>query len=249
MMSDGQFLELPQTESTNSYLLAHSVGSDSGFTVFSTNQTSGRGRLGREWLSLPGESLAVSCLVHAPPHGVAATWLPLLAGVCAHLVVSDLGVKGLSVKWPNDLVVGEKKLAGILVEGTPDGRFVVGMGINLSSSKTTHPAPGALTLAEVGVKVTDLRQQIIEPWVQAMCDVWEQGSRSEPRALTKDWKALVEKRLGTIGSPVRIKKPSGEDVQGIATSLADDGGLSVALAGSTEVMVIHSGDVFHIPRS
>ena len=242
-------LELGQIASTNSYLLERHSDLESGYTVFSTHQTSGRGRLGRRWQSTPGESLAVSCLLPAPPSGASLSWVPLLAGVCAKRVLSAIGAANVSVKWPNDVLVGPAKLAGILSEVAADGRAVVGMGLNILSSAGAHSVPGAISLSELGVSVSDPKRQVVEPWVSAMLDLLDEALAVPVSAVHAKWRALVETHLHTLGRTVRVQNSSTEEVTGLARGLADDGGLVVSLDGLREEIVIHSGDVFHIPRS
>ncbi len=187
-----EILELHEIASTNSYLLERSPDLESGFTVFSTHQTSGRGRLGRQWHAVLGESLAASCLLPAPPPGVAPSWLPLLAGVCAKRVLTGMGAANVSVKWPNDVLVGQSKLAGILSEVASDLRVVVGMGLNVVSTGGVHPVPGAISLSDLGVRVADLRPQVIEPWASAMLDLLDEASALPVKTVKAQWRALVE---------------------------------------------------------
>ena len=105
-------------------------------TVFTTHaQTSGRGRLDRSWDSAPGSGLAVSVVLRpdvVPP--ARWVWLPLLVGLAVDATVHDLGVDS-GVKWPNDVLVEDRKIAGILLERveTPLGAAaVVGIGLNVS---------------------------------------------------------------------------------------------------------------------
>jgi BirA family biotin operon repressor/biotin-[acetyl-CoA-carboxylase] ligase len=175
--------------------------------------------------------------------------MPLLAGVCAKRILRAIGVANVLVKWPNDLLVGQAKLAGILSEVAADGRIVVGMGLNVLSSAGAHSVPGAISLSELGVSVSDPKQQVVEPWVSAMLDLLDQASGLLVGTVHAQWGALVESHLDTLGRTVRVQRSSTEEVTGLARGLADDGGLIVSLDGSGEEIVIHSGDVFHIPRS
>jgi len=242
-------LQLGTVNSTNSYVLERVDALETGFTAFSTEQVSGRGRLGRHWVDVPGGSLAVSCLVEPLPKGAAPTWLPLLAGVSAHATVVALGASDVVVKWPNDVLVGERKLAGILVEGAADGRFVVGMGINVSSTSSSHPVASSISLGELGVAITDVSAQLVEPWVDALLGLLDQALVLPVSTVNAHWKALVEPQLDTVGRSVRVQTSPTHVVTGMAQGLADDGGLVVSLEGSGEEIVLHSGDVFHIPRS
>jgi BirA family biotin operon repressor/biotin-[acetyl-CoA-carboxylase] ligase len=160
-----------------------------------------------------------------------------------------MGATNVSVKWPNDVLVGQKKLAGILSEVAADGRVVVGMGLNVLSSAGAHSVPGAISLSELGVSVSGPKRQVVEPWVSAMLDLLDEVMDVPVGTVHAQWGALVESHLDTLGRTVRVQRSSTEEVTGLARGLADDGGLIVSLDGSGEEIVIHSGDVFHIPRS
>jgi len=131
-------LHLDSTTSTNEVArtgLARG-GLAAGDVVLADAQTAGRGRRGRTWVSVPGRSLAAS-IVLAPPAAVARpTRLIVLAAVAACRALEACGARGLRIKWPNDLMRGERKVGGLLVEtlaaaGTP-GLVVLGIGLNLA---------------------------------------------------------------------------------------------------------------------
>ena len=129
-------LELDVVDSTNEYLKRQGGQLPDKTVVMAHRQTAGKGRLGRSWQSEPGESLAVSWLFCSlEPQQL--QWLPLAAGMALHQSLeSQLGQQaGLFVKWPNDLVLEGRKLAGILTEASLSGRgvdyVVIGIGVNL----------------------------------------------------------------------------------------------------------------------
>jgi BirA family biotin operon repressor/biotin-[acetyl-CoA-carboxylase] ligase len=159
--SHGMWLALevvPSTGSTNADLLARAAddpGSPEGQVLVAEEQTAGRGRLGRSWSSVPGASLTFSVLLR--PAAVPAArrgWLTLLAGVAvASAVRSAAGVDAV-LKWPNDVLTGDRKLAGILAEQSPDGSAVViGTGLNVAA------APGELQVSAAGLAATSLRAE------------------------------------------------------------------------------------------
>lgn len=125
---------LESCASTNSELMARAeAGAPSGTVVAARRQTAGRGRLGRTWVAEPGASLAFSLLWRFP----AGTWpagLSLAVGVGLAEALEGLGVGAVALKWPNDLLRGGRKCAGVLVELVPGdtGAAVVGVGINLA---------------------------------------------------------------------------------------------------------------------
>src|SRR5579875_1879015 len=124
------------TGSTNADLLAAAAaGAPEGRVLAAEEQTAGRGRLGRSWASVPGGSLTFSVLLRpAEVAGSGRGWLPLLTGgAVATAVRAVAGVEG-TLKWPNDVLVGDGKLAGILAEQTPDASaVVVGIGLNVAT--------------------------------------------------------------------------------------------------------------------
>lgn len=128
---------LAECDSTNTRLLAELPPDDGRVHVLAADvQTSGRGRRGRVWQSWPGASLTFSALWRFAPGSPVPAGLSLVAGLAVARALEDLGVEGVQLKWPNDVLVHGRKLAGILVELTPGrGRTpaaVVGIGINLS---------------------------------------------------------------------------------------------------------------------
>ena len=140
---------VPSTGSTNADLLARATdpGSPEGQVLVAEEQTAGRGRLGRSWSSVPGASLTFSVLLR--PDAVPAArrgWLTLLAGVAVASAVRSVGGVDAVLKWPNDVLVGDRKLAGILAEQSPDGSAVViGTGLNVAA------APGELPVSAAGL--------------------------------------------------------------------------------------------------
>ena len=124
------------TGSTNDDALAAArQGAAHGATFVADEQTRGRGRRGRSWSSPPGENLTFSVLLRPklPAERIAA--LPLAAGLAVRAAAAERVQAPLDVKWPNDVVTGEKKLAGVLVESQLQGAdlfVVVGIGVNVS---------------------------------------------------------------------------------------------------------------------
>ena len=148
-------VETSSTGSTNADVAAVArAGAPEGTVHVTSHQTAGRGRLDREWVAPPGSGLAASVLLR--PVEVPLDrwgWIPLLVGVALADAVAELGVQP-ALKWPNDIEVDGKKLAGILVEAvtTPDGAAaVIGVGLNVSMTAAQLPIPAATSLALEGV--------------------------------------------------------------------------------------------------
>ncbi len=132
-----------RTGSTNADLLARaSQGAPEGLVLAAEEQSAGRGRMGRAWVSPPRAALTFSLLVRpaaVPParHG----WLSLLTGVAVASAVTAVTGIDLRLKWPNDLLAGPAKLGGILAEAAGDA-IVVGVGLNVSTEPAELPPPG-----------------------------------------------------------------------------------------------------------
>jgi BirA family biotin operon repressor/biotin-[acetyl-CoA-carboxylase] ligase len=124
-----RFDELP---STNTWALEHGAALNHGDVVWAVSQTAGRGRLGRNWMALPGRCLTLSLFINEP----AFVGLAVNLGQVAACAVADLlESHGLTaaLKWPNDVLVGGGKIAGLLVEQAAEsGAFVLGVGLNVN---------------------------------------------------------------------------------------------------------------------
>jgi BirA family biotin operon repressor/biotin-[acetyl-CoA-carboxylase] ligase len=236
-----------ETGSTNADLadLAR-AGADGGSVLIADYQAAGRGRQGRIWTAPPGSGIAMSVLLR--PEGVPAsrwTWLPLIAGLAvAEGLRRESGVPAV-VKWPNDVLVGERKICGILAERveTPSrAACVVGMGINVGLSVDELPVPAATSLAILAAEdpgtVVPSRNQLIATVLAAFELLylrWE-----EPAAQPSLAAAYLE-RSATIGRRVRVLLDGDREVEGLAESIDPDGRLVLRTANSREVL--SAGDV------
>jgi BirA family biotin operon repressor/biotin-[acetyl-CoA-carboxylase] ligase len=133
------------TGSTNADLVGRS---GHGQLLVALEQTAGRGRLDRAWISRPGDGLTFSIRLDVPATVRVWGWIPLLAGVAVADGVRSSGAHGVGVKWPNDVVGGAGKLAGILSVRDGDSA-IVGIGLNVAFSGQ-RPDPGAVSVAELG---------------------------------------------------------------------------------------------------
>jgi len=135
----GKLQHFASVSSTNTLLLEAAVNSSPEGTVYiADEQTAGRGRGGHSWHSAPGEGLYVSALVHPALLLRDALWLSLATGVAAWQAIHETTGVSIDIRWPNDLLIGAKKLGGILVETAvepgddPQLRYaVIGIGINV----------------------------------------------------------------------------------------------------------------------
>lgn len=221
---------LAETGSTNSDVIeAARAGADEGLVITAEAQTAGRGRMGRTWISPPGASLALSLLLRPSLPVARWGWLPLLAGVA---LADAIEAPGKGLKWPNDLLIGGRKCAGILAEAAVPGAVVIGIGVNLTEAP---PGLDAISLKEAGASTVD----IVEPLLARFAEVyqaWQGGT--DPRE-------VYLSHCLTIGRSVRVTLPGGDELVGEATTVDSDGRLVVRDA-TGGLCPIAAGDVTHV---
>jgi len=235
---------LDEVDSTNTYVRDQArQGAAEGLVVAADHQTAGRGRLDRRWESPPGANLLASVLLRPECD---ATDVHLCTGAVA-LAAADAcrevaGVEPV-LKWPNDLLVGGLKLAGVLAEAEFSGgtlvAVVVGIGINVA-----WPGPdgaGGTCLDDVGAAAQPLdRTVLLERWLGALRarrGLLEDASGR--RALADE----VRRRCATLGQVVRVTLP-GEEITGLAAAIDDAGQLVVETAAGPRRVT--AGDVVHL---
>ncbi|QYM97656.1 bifunctional biotin--[acetyl-CoA-carboxylase] ligase/biotin operon repressor BirA [Dickeya ananatis] len=156
---DGNIAVLPVIDSTNQYLLDRLDSISSGDACIAEYQQAGRGRRGRHWFSPFGSNLYLSLYWRLEQGPAAAVGVSLVIGIVMAEVLHQLGAEGVRVKWPNDLYLNDRKLAGILVElngRTGDAaHLVIGAGINLrmNSSGSNVINQGWINLQEAGIDI------------------------------------------------------------------------------------------------
>lgn len=215
--------------------------------LFADFQRAGRGRRDRSWIAPPGSSLMMSVLVNAEyggdalePH-VLVTALALGAAEACGRVGVDVGLK-----WPNDLVVGERKLAGILAEVPAVGFpwVVIGIGLNLHWPDG-FPEEIAETATTIALERAVAPHESPVDQVAFAADVvagFERRLASAPTAIMDEYR----QRSATIGRQVRVERIDGTQV-GTATAIRDDGCLELSTDEGTTVVSV--GDVVHLRRN
>jgi BirA family biotin operon repressor/biotin-[acetyl-CoA-carboxylase] ligase len=208
--------------------------------VVTEHQTAGRGRLDRTWETPPRAALTFSVLLRPTAAAADWPWLPLLAGHALGRALREAGFD-VGVKWPNDVLVGGLKVAGILVERveTPTGpAAVVGIGLNVTSTRAELPVETATSLAVEGAAPdrTELLVAVLGT-LRSEYDAWQHGAAA-------DLRAAYTRECVTVGRDVRVELPSGERLIGRATGVDPGGRLLVrGPAGETAV---GAGDVVHV---
>ncbi len=232
---------VPQTGSTNADLLeAARAGAEEGLVLVAEEQTAGRGRLGRSWSAPPSAGLIFSVLLR--PADVPSTrlgWLPLLTGVGVASAVRDQAGLPASLKWPNDVLAGERKLAGILAEAHGDA-VVVGVGLNVTLSRAELPGPAATSLLIEDAASTG-RAALLAAILTGLARryrAWRTDpDRPQLRADYRQWCA-------TIGREVRAELPGGAVLTGTAADVDDAGRLVLRTPGG--LVPVSAGDVVHV---
>ena len=170
------------------------AGAPHGTLVTAAEQSAGRGRQGRTWTAPAGRALLCSVLVRDPP-----ALLPLAAGVAVAEAVAEVVAEVVGsearLKWPNDVLVGGRKVAGILVEGRPqEGWAVVGIGLNVAVRHADFPAELRETAGTLG-----LEPDAIEPTLSALLSRLERWVAADAGELVD----AVRARDALLGRPVR----------------------------------------------
>ena len=233
-----ELVHLEEVDSTNDEVLRR-VREDPrpGVIVVADHQTAGRGRLQRDWEDTPGRSLLVSVLDEAPEDN--ATLVPLAAGVSLVDALRRFGARA-ELKWPNDVVIGDRKVAGILVErqevgGTPV--VVIGMGCNLDWRGVEHPDDRTSVAEEIDGDVD--RWEVLASLLRAL-ETWMSDLRRDPSRLLATYRA----RSATIGRDVRVVLTD-DEVAGHAVGVGEDGALLLETTDGRKARVT-AGDVVHV---
>lgn len=238
---------LPVTSSTNDCLAARPAPAPGRLlAVAAEYQTGGRGRRGRRWLSPLGHGicLSVAWSFETAPRDLPA--LSLVAGVTVVEALGRLGVTGVRLKWPNDIVATGGKLGGILVEvaGEPGGplRAVVGIGINVRAVAGFDPAAGSEGGVLPAIAVDDLgagrpgRNALLAALLDGLAANLRQFAAAGAAGFLAAWRD----HDALAGQPVRVTRGA-ESFAGTARGIADDGALLVERDGTIEPVV--AGDV------
>jgi BirA family transcriptional regulator, biotin operon repressor / biotin---[acetyl-CoA-carboxylase] ligase len=213
-------------------------GQAEGLWIRAKRQTAGRGRMGRDWASPPG-NLYTSTLVRLRSGDPPAATLGFVAAIALDKIMSIYARDvAFHIKWPNDVMAQGAKLSGILLERTGDA-IVVGIGVNLAS----HPNfKDRLTTSLAALTGTapdpDIFLEYLAEAFAHSVALW----RSEGLApILAQWQA----RAHPIGAALKANLPDGERLDGLYDGLNADGALRLRLADGA-VRVIHAGDVFLI---
>ncbi len=231
---DRTVVYLPTIDSTSSELARLlKAGAKPGTVVIADTQSAGRGRLGRSWHSGDLGNLYISLAVKVnEPVEKMLPILPLVAGVATARTIRELCGVDAKLKWPNDLLVNDRKLAGILCE-MPNYQkrpavAMVGLGINLS----TETFPDELVSIATSLKILGVqrpRQEIAAAWIKGLENTMKVLTPDNIKGVIEKWRSFAQ----PFGRKVRVGNVEGETV-----GIADDGCLIVKNSSGEEVSLI-----------
>lgn len=247
---------MAETGSTNADLIQNSANTDDFSVLVAGFQTAGRGRAGRDWVAPSGSSLFVSVLLK--PAGVAATnfsWLPLLAGLAMTKTVAKfLPEREVGLKWPNDVLVGEKKISGVLSEliGDQSG-IVIGAGLNLLQQQTDLPIDNATSLAIEGATSINL-DEVLSGYLANLRELYLEWVQASGNAVASGLRNQVIQACSTLdrsgNNRVRVILPASASAEskivGAAVGIDDTGRLIVQPDGQSEALAVAAGDIVHL---
>ncbi len=238
-----EILRFDSLPSTNLEVARRAIeGAAEGLCVVASEQTAGRGRLQRHWISPKGAGIYFSILLRPRIDQSAWPLITMMASLAVHEALEDSCALKSDIKWPNDILANERKLCGILSEtvDTPIGRaVVVGIGINLTDGAFPFELQEIVTSVESATgKVPDL-EAVLQNLVKAL------ERRYELLQLERGGEEIIRawSALSSYASGRQIRVANGDDIlEGTTRGLEGDGALRVETA-SGEIKVVRAGDV------
>ena len=222
-------------------------GAVEGTVVVAEHQTAGRGRLDRRWEAPLGSSLTLS-MVLRPQVGLEHwPWIPLVTGYAVLRSLQGLALgEGASLKWPNDVLIDDRKVAGILVERieTDTGPVaIVGIGLNVSMTESELPVPNATSLLLATGAAPD-RTELLIALLNTLLETYAEWAPDAGAPRTQALRTAYTSACSTLQRTIRADLPGGTSVTGRAIGIDDSGRLIVASAHGNQA--IGAGDVVHI---
>ncbi|MFG2119236.1 biotin--[acetyl-CoA-carboxylase] ligase [Streptomyces sp. NPDC048710] len=240
-----------RTGSTNSDLVARAVAGKAGegAVLVAEEQTSGRGRLEREWTAPARSGLFFSVLLKPVEVPVARWgWLPLLTGVAVATGLSRAAGVDTALKWPNDVLVTvgeeERKTGGILAERAADDGVVVGVGINVTLRAEELPVPQAGSLALAGAVSTD-RDPLLRAVLRSLEEWYGRWRAAGGDPGLSGLQETYAAGCATLGRAVRAELPGDRALVGEAVAVDGDGRLVIATERGVQEPV-GAGDIVHL---
>ena len=247
MQEAAGFEYLEQTGSTNRDLLAKAEGLPEFYVLATDFQTAGKGRMDRSWEASPGSSVMASVLLRPSfTESSGIGWLSLMTALAISQAISALGQEA-RIKWPNDVLIQDKKVSGILAEAATDlSSVVIGFGINVNQTATELPVETATSLlVETGGSID--RDQLFAAVIQNLKKLYFELSASGGDAEASGLRAAIQRSSATIGQQVTVEFPDGKKAFGLAKQIDSTGRLVVET--SSETLTVSAGDVLHLRKA
>jgi BirA family biotin operon repressor/biotin-[acetyl-CoA-carboxylase] ligase len=241
------FEYLEQTGSTNRDLLAKAEGLPEFYVLATDFQTAGKGRMDRSWEANPGSSVMASVLLRPSfTESSGIGWLSLMTALAISQAISALGQEA-KIKWPNDVLIQDKKVSGILAEAATDlSCVVIGFGINVNQLATELPVETATSLlVETGGSID--RDQLLAAVIQNLKKLYFELSVSGGDAQDSGLREAILSLSATVGQQVSVEFPNGKKTFGLAKQIDSTGRL--VLETTSETLTVSAGDVLHLRKA
>ena len=229
-----------------------------GTVVVAESQTAGRGRLSRTWFSPPGINLYCSIILRTarPPERLTEwlSWLPLVSALAAAEAIEQVSSIHVSVKWPNDLLISERKVGGILCESGAGSRSdpfqIIGIGINVNGGQDDWPADlrdSATSIRQERKILVDRNRLLAQLLLELEHCLDELAVHGTSRLAL-----AYHQRCSTIGITVRATLAGGEVIVGLAEGIGQDGSLRIRPqtahphSGTPEIVTLRVADIIHV---
>jgi len=223
---------------------------NNGAVIIAATQTGGKGRTGRKWIS-PKGGIWLSIILH-PKFDISITTLfPIASSLALSKAIENTFEITPELKWPNDLTIKGKKIAGILVDAAFESNkienLVLGVGINFNVDikaikKTLKDTPnfyGVASLSEQNKKVKPI--QLVQNFFVELEKIYELLNKKQTKKIISEW----TKRSSTLGKNVEINTTDGK-IKGKATKIDEDGALIISNKNKTEKVI--AGDIIHLSK-
>ncbi|MCW8850142.1 MAG: biotin--[acetyl-CoA-carboxylase] ligase [Melioribacteraceae bacterium] len=233
------FIYCEEINSTNKYLLQSEKKLFHGTTIFSEFQEDGKGRLNRPWLSNKGENLTFSVLLKKNLSKYNPNHISLAASLAVSMAIENLYQLKTDLKWPNDVLIQNKKVSGILLESTSNGedldKIVIGVGVNTNQTKFVGDYRIQPTSVKYELKREVKRERLLSEILNVLEGLLDEA-KNNPKKLLNDWR----EKCRMIGEHVVIEN-AGEKKYGIFYDL-DANGFMILKTGD-KIEKITNGDI------
>lgn len=246
------FNELPSTNTFALELARKPI--PQGTVILADQQTAGRGRLDRTWFSPPGANIYGSLVFSFNDSFQALGWIPLMAGMAIAQAIESQTKISINLKWPNDILIHEQKVGGILCESfkrdSNERCVAIGFGINVNLPKSALPTELKQTATSLYIHAQHSldRHQLLHsiiPTLEQTCERLQTDG-------TTTCQASYSQRCSTLGKELVVQFPDGSQREGLAHAIGEQGQLQIipstsdARGQSASIVDVHAGDIRYL---